>query len=446
MSTRLQTQVKAASAPAPSFTPVRPGLLQRKCACDGSPRRMAGECAECQKRRLTRRRESLLQTKLAINEPGDRFEQEADRVADQVMRMPESPSGHDFSQVRVHTDLQAAKSALTVNALAYTVGRDVVFGGQYATTAGGRVLAHELAHVIQQREALGDVQQLALMDRVSEEGLEHEAEAQAAQVVVGQRVGSAQVQGRLGIARLQRQADIGQAPPGLPCVLTVGPGHLPGTNLLFAVSSAALTARHRADITAFASSWTASGSRDDISVDGFASVEGPQAFNWRLSCDRAEAVKAELVRQGVPGGKITTFAHGESTEFSRTAFGPNRRALITTLPSTPTPTTPAPPAGPACTPRTGITEHGCYCGRGTSCPSGHTCPPIDALDACCQVHDICYTACPRCEFEDSINPLSSRHAAARACDMALCSCASGLTLSGRAATYRDRMRIVFRCP
>src|SRR5262249_16769691 len=61
--------------------------------------------------------------------------------------------GHDFSGVRVHTDSQAAESARAVNALAYTVGRDVVFGsGQYAPgmTAGRKLLAHELAHTIQQ--------------------------------------------------------------------------------------------------------------------------------------------------------------------------------------------------------------------------------------------------------------------------------------------------------
>lgn len=63
--------------------------------------------------------------------------------------------GHDFSQVRIHTDEQAAESARAVNALAYTVGSDVVFGqGQYApeTQEGQGLLAHELTHVVQQRD------------------------------------------------------------------------------------------------------------------------------------------------------------------------------------------------------------------------------------------------------------------------------------------------------
>ncbi len=61
--------------------------------------------------------------------------------------------GYDFSGVRVHTGAKAAESARSVNALAYTVGRDVVFGaGQYAphTAAGERLMAHELTHVVQQ--------------------------------------------------------------------------------------------------------------------------------------------------------------------------------------------------------------------------------------------------------------------------------------------------------
>ncbi|MDH4273270.1 MAG: DUF4157 domain-containing protein, partial [Candidatus Aminicenantes bacterium] len=61
--------------------------------------------------------------------------------------------GFDFSQVRVHTDPEASESAIAVNARAYTSGINIAFGaGQYApgTTDGGALLAHELAHVVQQ--------------------------------------------------------------------------------------------------------------------------------------------------------------------------------------------------------------------------------------------------------------------------------------------------------
>jgi hypothetical protein len=76
--------------------------------------------------------------------------------------------GHDFSQVRIHDDARAAESARTVDALAYTVGQDIVFGqGQYRpeTANGQYLLAHELTHTLQQgvvqadsAAGLGDVQ------------------------------------------------------------------------------------------------------------------------------------------------------------------------------------------------------------------------------------------------------------------------------------------------
>ncbi|WP_158860099.1 eCIS core domain-containing protein [Lunatibacter salilacus] len=165
----------------------------------------------------------FFQPKLTINQPNDLYEQEADAMADRVMRMPDQenteqpffkPSitslqrmctdceeeekmahrkevdgketttnhslesyvghlnnggqalsdevrdfyeprfGYDFSQVRVHTDTVAAKSAQSINALAYTNGNNVVFNnGQYApdTESGKRLLGHELTHVVQQR-------------------------------------------------------------------------------------------------------------------------------------------------------------------------------------------------------------------------------------------------------------------------------------------------------
>jgi hypothetical protein len=61
---------------------------------------------------------------------------------------------HDFSNVRVHADHRAAESARAVNARAYTVGQDVVFGaGQYSPhlSPGLQLMSHELAHVVEQK-------------------------------------------------------------------------------------------------------------------------------------------------------------------------------------------------------------------------------------------------------------------------------------------------------
>jgi hypothetical protein len=66
----------------------------------------------------------------------------------------ESRFGYDFSNVRVHADVKAAESAQALNALAYTVGSDVVFDqGFYDpySHSGRKLLAHELAHVVQQQ-------------------------------------------------------------------------------------------------------------------------------------------------------------------------------------------------------------------------------------------------------------------------------------------------------
>ena len=62
--------------------------------------------------------------------------------------------GHDFADVRVHSGEHAAESSAALDARAYTIGPDIVFGsGQYqpSTREGQRLVAHELAHVVQQR-------------------------------------------------------------------------------------------------------------------------------------------------------------------------------------------------------------------------------------------------------------------------------------------------------
>lgn len=200
MSAAASLESQTAKAP-PSNS--QSALLQRKCACGGSGG-LTGFCAECEKKKLLRK---PLQTKLRINEPGDEYEQEADRVAEQVMRMAEpatdnqhkhtttppfvqrrvntssagigaappivdevlsSPGqpldaaaraffeprfGCNLAHVQIHSDSVAAESARAVNALAYTQGTHIVFGsGRYAPLAmyGRQLMAHELVHVAQQ--------------------------------------------------------------------------------------------------------------------------------------------------------------------------------------------------------------------------------------------------------------------------------------------------------
>ena len=191
-----------------------PGLVRRSAldGCGAAPMRHARNVASAppagNQARLRR-----LQAKLVVGSAHDPLEQEADAAADTVMRMadpavsqvaaprlsrkcaecegglqratagtagggvtapaivdsvlaapgrPLDPAtrafmsgrfGADFGDVRIHTGDKAARSATAVGARAYTVGRDIVFGaGAYDPrgSAGRRLIAHELAHVIQQ--------------------------------------------------------------------------------------------------------------------------------------------------------------------------------------------------------------------------------------------------------------------------------------------------------
>jgi uncharacterized protein DUF4157 len=72
----------------------------------------------------------------------------------------ESGFGCDFSRVRIYADGAAAASAQELQAHAYTAGENVVFGrGEFApgTAAGQRLIAHELAHVVQQRSGTANL-------------------------------------------------------------------------------------------------------------------------------------------------------------------------------------------------------------------------------------------------------------------------------------------------
>jgi len=105
----------------------------------------------------------------------------------------ESRFGYDFGRVRVHSDPAAAESAQGLNALAYTIGRDVVFGsGQYApgTQRGRELLAHELAHVLQQPS-----QEAAAPIAIGEPGDSFEREAGGMTEAVMDQAGSLRQRG-----------------------------------------------------------------------------------------------------------------------------------------------------------------------------------------------------------------------------------------------------------
>jgi hypothetical protein len=177
-------------------------VLHRKCACGkhahggacgacnaGIQRRFANERAE----NLTSDADSLVRA--VLSSPGSALDAETQSGMGQSFQ-------HDFSRVRVHADAGARNSAAAVNALAYTVGDHVVFGaGQYApkSRTGRHLLAHELAHVVQQRTARSrQIDRTALLSESS--AREAEADAAADAVLAGRRAASV-AQSAFGIQR-----------------------------------------------------------------------------------------------------------------------------------------------------------------------------------------------------------------------------------------------------
>ncbi|MFC9493553.1 DUF4157 domain-containing protein [Streptomyces sp. NPDC056982] len=104
--------------------------------------------------RLQRKATSLLPTASRAGAPVDTvFDSPGQPLETPVRATFEQSFGHDFAHVRVHTGTDADRAAAHVAAAAFTVAPHVVFaGGRYApgTPAGARLLAHELAHVVQQ--------------------------------------------------------------------------------------------------------------------------------------------------------------------------------------------------------------------------------------------------------------------------------------------------------
>jgi hypothetical protein len=178
MNERVQSQAKAVKSS--SFTPSRSGLLQRKCACGGTPG-VDGQCTECRKKRLQ-----------ADQFPAPSIVEDVLRSAGQPLdpttrAFMEPRFGHDFSRVRVYADDKAAESARAVEANAYTVGNNVVFGaGQYApqTNSGRQLIAHELSHTLQQGAASAAIPH-RLMVGAPNNPFEQEADTASAAVLQG---------------------------------------------------------------------------------------------------------------------------------------------------------------------------------------------------------------------------------------------------------------------
>ena len=206
MNAALRVYKTPARQPALSLTHLPTRLLQRKSVF-GSIRGTDGESEECQEKHGTTLRRAPIGMSPARDVPlvvHDVLRSSGQPLDSATRAFMEPRFGHDFSQVRVHTDAKAVESARAVNALAYTVGRNVVFGAeQYApqASAGQQLLAHELTHVVQQSSAAPSNFRIAPVQDA------HEQEANS--VAQGLAMSDAYVYRPLASSVLQRQP----APP-----------------------------------------------------------------------------------------------------------------------------------------------------------------------------------------------------------------------------------------
>jgi len=464
----------------------------------------------------------ILQTRLAVNQPGDKYEQEADRVAEQVMRMPDpavrlqrkcgcggsAASGgsceectrppvqlqrraipiqnssattapsivddvlrssgqaldhstrtffehrfqQDFSQVRIHADARAAESAQAVNALAYTVGSNLVFGtGRYApsTTTGKHLLAHELAHVVQQGQSGALPGRARSMDS---ENHPHSHEAKR----ISQTARSDNKPALRNLSRVSAAVQRTCYQPPLPAVAGCAPleGDMIGEHFLFVrgcddfrtdTRRPVVRNRPRGEEGALIGFADTVNQGDTLEIHGFASEEGPADYNEHLSCSRAikamAVITGALTARGV-SASVHLFKHG-ATASASTALRPERRSVvIDKLPlAPPRPCSTAAPvcpigAGGAPNLRNPHIPSGSECrgACGANCPP--TCTPVpdvtvcvpDATGGChytctytgvldcgshrgCRDHDDCYDAVAAAGETSIYGPLH------RGCDM-----------------------------
>ncbi|MBN2118651.1 MAG: DUF4157 domain-containing protein [Anaerolineales bacterium] len=326
MTTAVQTQAKA--TPMPVLSATHSNLLQRKCACGGTPG-PSGECEECRKKRQGTLQRAALGGGLTGNA--------APPIVQDVLRSPgqsldvqtrafmEPRFGHDFSQVRVHTDTRAAESAKAVHALAYTVGYDIAFAaGRYMpnAAAGKKLLAHELAHVVQQSSIQGAPQYSLTMTQRGDPS-EAEADNAADRIMSGLEIPRIVP---LSIAAVQRnEPEDEEEPAEKPLTRAeeielsrTSPGAIGGTAkppvislYNFAINSSTLKSEHKAVLAEVADLIkSADAGKVSVILVGHADSTGSPKVNQPLSKRRANDMKKEL--ESLTGRRIAAHWAGDT--------------------------------------------------------------------------------------------------------------------------------------
>ena len=211
--------------------------------------------------------------------------------------------GHDFSQVRVFADDRASESARSVDALAYTVGNNLVFGrGRYEprTTQGRHLLAHELTHVIQQ-DGSRDVG-APWQPPPADEALESQADRKANDIIFGNGAG----QGPFAESPVSLQRACGQE-IGSVSGCTGLTSDVTGPTFYFKVGCDDFRPGEKEKLQQLVD---VVGPTDRLAVHGFASEEGLVELNMGLSCLRSKKAVEVLNDAGLSSQIEFVYEHG----------------------------------------------------------------------------------------------------------------------------------------
>ena len=303
-----------------------------------------------------------IQAKLKVGQPGDKYEQEADRVADAVMRMPElqvqrqseeeeekeeeeilltkeiqsyipevTPElesciqalkgggqplpesvraffepriGYDFGGVLIHTDADANKLSEELGAVAFTIGKDVFFreaAYEPSSEVGKRLIGHELAHVVQQERGTK-----AEKESIGQAGdaFEQEAAHVGRVVAQGQEV---PIRAAPSVPAIQLEKPEEKRAPTAEGEKSVAEkGEVISQNndtffrlYNFEIGSAELKPAFKDALNQIAHIMTGVSPDATVEIHGHASRTGPEELNERLADQRANAVAEYLIAQGV---------------------------------------------------------------------------------------------------------------------------------------------------
>ncbi|HHM05138.1 MAG TPA: DUF4157 domain-containing protein [Gammaproteobacteria bacterium] len=304
-----------------------------------------------------------IQAKLTVGAANDRYEQEADRVAAQVMRMPATPAMgappriqrlcaecEDELQRQVDEEEEELVQAKAGPGGVASVPPGVSAQVQ-ALRGGGQPLPAETRAFFEPRFGHDFSQVRVHADQraaASARALNARAYTRGYDIAFGAGQYSPDTdQGRHLLAHelthvVQQNSDIKNkiqrytlendpsTAPAMSCpVATSSPAGV-SLDVTFGINSNTLSDADKAAVSNFVRNWHLTAVAEPVRVDGYASVDGPPTLNWQLSCNRAEALAHELMTPsdgspGIPAGSITLFAQGETDQFSP-SLAPNRRA------------------------------------------------------------------------------------------------------------------------